>query len=215
MKSKFFIVAMCVSLMAVLTGCGGTMIYEPGGPGADGGVRDPKHISAEEWRKVAQSAIQEVKSNPRFIEYLKEFKKKYPERKRPIMKLDETANRTSDPDLDTTTLTGYLQTELINSGLVDVTMVEGKEVRSAAGDGSRNLEFDDNFDQTTVAKRGTLKAANLVLTPVIREDVARDGRKKDVSRTFIINLVDVDSGTVIWKYAKTLAFLKTRPYIGW
>lgn len=215
MKSKFFIVAMCVSLMAVLTGCGGTMIYEPGGPGAGGGVRDHEHISAEEWRKVAQSAIQEVKSNPRFIEYLKEFKKKYPERKRPIMKLDETANRTSDPDLDTTTLTGYLQTELINSGLVDVTMVEGKEVRSAAGDGSRNLEFDDNFDQTTVAKRGTLKAANLVLTPVIREDVARDGRKKDVSRTFIINLVDVDSGTVIWKYAKTLAFLKTRPYIGW
>lgn len=215
MKSKFFIVAMCVSLMAVLTGCGGTMIYEPGGPGAGDDVRDHKHISAEEWRKVAQSAIQEVKSNPRFIEYLKEFKKKYPERKRPIMKLDETTNRTSDPDLDTTTLTGYLQTELINSGLVDVTMVEGKEVRSAAGDGSRNLEFDDNFDQTTVAKRGTLKAANLVLTPVIREDVARDGRKKDVSRTFIINLVDVDSGTVIWKYAKTLAFLKTRPYIGW
>ena len=111
-------------------------------------------------------------------------------------------------------MTELLNTELINAGIVDVTMAEGVG-RSNAVAASRDLEDDENFDQKTVAKRGTLKAARLVLRPKIITNTTTDGRKRIVVRTFVMDMGDIHSGTIMWKFNKQLGFVKEKAVIGW
>ena len=104
--------------------------------------------------------------------------------------------------------------ELLNSGKVDVTMAEGAG-RTQAIAASRDLEYDENFDQSTVAKRGTLQAARLVLRPKVTSNSVRDNGKQAVTRTFVLEMADVQTGLVMWKFTKQLAFMKKKSSVGW
>jgi len=104
--------------------------------------------------------------------------------------------------------------ELLNSGKVDVTMAEGAG-RTQAIAASRDLEYDENFDQSTVAKRGTLQAARLVLRPKVTSNSVQDGNTRAVTRTFVLEMADVQTGLVMWKFSKQLAFMKKKSSVGW
>ena len=104
--------------------------------------------------------------------------------------------------------------ELLNAGKVDVTMAEGAG-RTQAIAASRDLEYDDNFDQSTVAKRGTLQAARLVLRPKVTSNSVSDDGKRAVTRTFSLEMADVQTGLVMWKFTKQLAFMKKKSSVGW
>ena len=104
--------------------------------------------------------------------------------------------------------------ELLNAGKVDVTMAEGAG-RTQAIAASRDLEYDENFDQSTVAKRGTLQAARLVLRPKVTSNSVRDGNTQAVTRTFVLEMADVETGLVMWKFTKQLAFMKKKSSVGW
>ena len=154
-------------------------------------------------------------TNPKFTSFLKKYRQEMGDDDAiPVLKLDKTINDTDDPDLNTSEITDMLFEELLNSGKVDVTMAEGAG-RTQAIAASRDLEYDENFDQSTVAKRGTLQAARLVLRPKVTSNSVRDGGTQAVTRTFVLEMADVQTGLVMWKFTKQLAFMKKKSSVGW
>jgi PBP1b-binding outer membrane lipoprotein LpoB len=177
-------------------------------------MRSTRKGSGEELRYVAQEAVKSILSNRRFENYLTSYKRTAKDEfDLPLLKLTKAQNRTDDPSLDMTALTDLIKTELINSGLVDVTMAEGTDVDASFAE-SRDLEYDDNFDQNTVAQRGTLQAATLVLRPRIISSRLSEGRLTQVIRTFVIDVADIRTGRIVFSFQKQLGVDQKRSVFG-
>ena len=74
---------------------------------------------------------------------------------------------------------------------------------------------DENFDQKTVAKRGTLQAARLVLRPKVISNLTNDGSRKVIVTSFTMDMADINTSLVMWKYTKRLGYQKERGMTGW
>ncbi len=216
MKMNFFFSFIPLTVLTVLAaGCAGTetTIYDPATTPV--GIRDDRTISSEEFRIVARAAVNSALTSPKFIAFLKRYQtEKNDPSAIPVLKLDKVVNDTNDPDLNVSEMTDQINEALLNAGKVDVTMAEGQGRSQAIGK-SRDLQDDVNFDQKTVAPEGTLIAARLVLRPKIISNVVRDGNRKAVTRTFVMEMADIRTGLLMWKYTKQLAYGKTRSSVGW
>ena len=203
-----------VSASALLfAGCTTTTIYSPENTRTN--LRQERVTSSEEYREVTQAAVNSAMANPKFISFLKRYKAEMKDPEAiPVAKLDHTVNDTDDPDLNTDEMTDMLYEALLNAGKLDVTLAEGYG-RTGAIAASRELENDDNFDQSTVAKRGTLQAARLLLRPKVINNTVTDGGKRAVVSTFVMDMVDVKTGLVMWKFTKQLGYIKDRGVFGW
>ena len=196
----------------VLVGCRSTKLYDP--QTSNTGIRNTQTVSAEEMKIVANEAIEDAMNNPRFLEFLaKNRAEMNDENARPVLKLSRAKNLTSDPDLDMGQLTDLISDALMNNGIVDVTMAEGSE-RDDSIANSRQMAADANFDQSTVAQQGTLIAARLSMQPKISSTVTRDGSKRDVVRTFTLEMADIKTGMKIWSFTRQLGFVKSRGVFG-
>ena len=215
MNTRFLTLAVSAAAALVLAACesNNTVIYDPATTKT--GLRQVGNVSSEEMREVTIAAVQGAMTNAKFISFLKKYQKEMDDPDAiPVLKLDRTINDTDDPDLNTSEITDMLFEELLNSGKVDVTMAEGAG-RTQAIAASRDLEYDENFDQSTVAKRGTLQAARLVLRPKVTSNSVRDNGTSAITRTFVLEMADVQTGLVMWKFTKQLAFMKKKSSVGW
>ena len=215
MNIRFLTLAVSAAAAFVLAACASekTVIYDPATTKT--GLRQNRNVSSEEMREVTLAAVQGAMTNAKFTSFLRKYQQEMGDPDAiPVLKLDKTINDTDDPDLNTSEITDMLFEELLNSGKVDVTMAEGAG-RTQAIAASRDLEYDENFDQSTVAKRGTLQAARLVLRPNVTSNTVRDGNTQAVTRTFVLEMADVQTGLVMWKFTKQLAFMKKKSSVGW
>ena len=215
MNARFLILGLSGAAAMMLAACESerTVIYDPATTKT--GLRATKTVSSEEMREVTLAAVQEAMTNVKFTSFLRKYRQEVGDPDAcPVLKLDKTINDTDDPDLNTSEITDMLFEELLNAGKVDVTMAEGAG-RTQAIAASRDLEYDENFDQSTVAKRGTLQAARLVLRPKVTSNSVSDDGKRAVTRTFSLERADVQTGLVMWKFTKQLAFMKKKSSVGW
>lgn len=213
MKKSSFVFG--VAAAAVLcAGCGTTTtIYDPARE--KHGIRQDRNVSSEEFREVAIAAVNSAMTNAKFAAFLRKYKSEMKDADAiPVLKLDKVINDTDDPDLNVSEMTDMINEALLNAGKVDVTLAEGTG-RTQAIAASRELENDDNFDQSTVAPRGTLQAARLVLRPKVISNTVRDGDKKAVVRTFVMEMADIRTGLLMWKYTKQLGYMKEKGTFGW
>lgn len=213
MKYRPFILGASASVM-LLTGCGTTTtVYDPSSTTMN--IRQEGSVSSEEMRQVAAAAVNAAMTNVKFITFLRKYKKEMNDVDAiPVLKLDRVVNDTDDPDLNVDELTDMLNEALLNAGKVDVTMAEGVG-RSQAISASRGLEDDENFDQKTVAQRGTLQAARIVLRPKVISNTVNNGDQKAVVRTFVMDMADIKTGFIMWKFTKQLGFMKEKGTFGW
>ena len=215
MNTRFLTLAISAAAAFVLAACESekTVIYDPATTKT--GIRQNHNVSSEEMREVTLAAVQGAMTNPNFTSFLRKYKAEMGDPDAmPVLKLDKAINDTDDPDLNTSEITDMLFEELLNAGKVNITMAEGAG-RTQAIAASRDLEYDENFDQSTVAKRGTLQAARLVLRPKVTSNSVRDGGTQAVTRTFVLEMADVQTGLVMWRFTKQLAFMKKRSSVGW
>ncbi len=207
------IIGMAAGAM-MLAGCAtSTTIYDPASVQTN--IRQEGSVSSEEMRQVAVAAVNDAMTNFKFVNFLNKYKaEKNDPNAIPVLKLDRCINDTDDPDLNVSEMTDFINEALLNAGKVDVTLAEGAGHTRSIG-ASRALEDDENFDQSTVAKRGTLQAARLVLRPKVISNTTRDGGRKAVVRTFVMEMADVRTGLLMWKYTRQLGFMKNRGTFGW
>lgn len=216
MKNKIlFTFSAAVAVSCALLGCQSTKttIYDPAT--TEIGIREMGNFSSEEFRIVTRAAVNEAMTNAKFNSFLNKYKKEKNDIDAiPVLKLDRVINDTDDPDLNVDEITDMLNEALLNAGKVDVTMAEGTGKSNAIA-ASRDLQNDANFDQSTVAQKGTLQAARLVLRPKVISNVVREGDKKAVVRTFVMEMADVKTGLLMWKFTKQLGFVKEKTTFGW
>lgn len=203
-----------IAAIVLLNGCTTTTtIYDPATQQTN--LRQVGNVSAEEFRIVAKEAVDGALSNPKFQSFLAAYKvEKNDQNAIPVMKLTKVKNDTDDPDLKIGELTDLLSEALLNSNIVDVTIAEGADLQTAIA-ASRDLELDPNFNKATVAQRGTLEAARIVLCPKVISSEVQDGRTKAVVRTFVLEMGDIKTGKLMWKFTKQLGFTKKRPVLGY
>ncbi len=215
MKKSCLTTAFAASAV-ILAGCRSTTtttIFDPATTKT--GIRQEGTVSSEEMREVTLAAVESAMTNPRFTQFLQQYQQEKGDvNARPVVKLDRTINDTDDPDLNVGEITDMLNEALLNAGKVDVTLAEGTD-RTRAIAASRDLENDDNFDQSTVAQRGTLQAARLVMRPKVTSSVISDGDRRVVVRTFVLEMADIRTGLVMWRFTKQLGFIKERGTFGW
>lgn len=214
MKSQISTPVISAAAMLFLAACGTTTtVYDPASTQTN--IRQEDSISSEEMRQVARAAAQGAMTNAKFESFLRKYKKEMNDPDAiPVLKLDNTINDTDDPALNVSEINDMLNEGLINSGKVDVIMAEGAD-RTQAIANSRKLEDDENFDQKTVAQRNTLQAARLILRPKVISNEVSDGNRKAITRTFVMDMMDVKTGLIMWKFTKQLSFIKEKKIIGW
>ena len=211
--NKYFLAIGTSAALMLLTGCASTENFEPGRDTLN--VRNENHVSSEEIRQAAVKAVKDIMTNDVFTEYLAEYKKEVNDPKaRPRMKLAELINDTTDTDINIAELTTFIQRQLLNSRKVLISLAEGSGRINEIGK-SRKLEDDDNFDQSTVAKRGTLKAARYVFRPRVVRNITNDGSRKVVVTTFIMEMTDIHTGEAVWIFEEQLGFQQKRGMTGW
>ena len=213
MKSSVLLFSAAFAGM-VVTGCASTEIYDDPENQKDD-VRSELSYSSTEMRKAAQKALTKLLQDDDFNEYIEEYKKTH-EGKRPFIKIAPVKNQTDDPDLaaGVAELNSFIENQMRLSKKVRISRYEGVERIGAIG-ASRANEDDDNFRQETVAKRGTIEAATLVMRPHLTSNNVSNGRKKRITRSFIIDVARIDTGEAIFTCTEQLGFSKTRGAIGW
>ena len=212
--NKFIFSAGAVAAI-LLTGCNSTKttIFDPARTKTN--IRQVGNISSEELREVTLAAVEGAMTNAKFTTFLRKYKTEMNDQDAiPVLKLDRVINNTDDPDLNVDEITDMLNEALINAGKVDVTMAEGVGMTDSIAD-SRNLKNDANFDQSTVAKKGTLQAARLVLRPKVMSSTISEDGKQVVVRTFVMEMADIKTGLIMWKFTKQLGFIKEQSTFGW
>ena len=209
--NKLFLAIGTSAALMLLTGCAATTtIIDPDNTNTN--VRQKGSVSAEEMIQAARFATRNAMTNAKFINFLKKYKKEMNDPDAiPVLKLAQTINDTDDPDLNKGMITDIINEELLNAGKVDVTLAEGSD-RTETIANSRKLEDDENFNQKTVAKRGTLQAARLVLRPKVISNLTDDGSTKVNTTSFTMDMADIHTGLTMWKYTKRLGFQKTRTH---
>lgn len=213
MKKSYLLLGASAAAL-IMSGCGTTTtIYDPATTRHS--IRQEGTVSSEEFREISVASVRSALSSPKFNTFLKKYRAEVGDQDAyPVLRLDPVRNETDDPDLNVSELTDMINEALLNAGKVDVTMAEGTG-RTRTIEGARRLQNNANFDQSTVAQRGTLQAARLVLRPkVISNTVSDDGRRA-VVRTFVMEMADIKTGLVMWKYTKQLGFIKEKGTFGW
>lgn len=213
MKSSVVLFAAALSGL-IVAGCASTEIYDDPENQQDD-IRSEWKYSSAEMRKAAQKALTKLLDDDDFNEFVEEYKKTH-NGKRPFIKIAPVRNETDDPDLaaGVSELNSFIENQMRLSKKVRISRYEGVN-RIAAIGASRDNEDDDNFKQETVAKRGTIEAAVLVMRPHLTSNNVSNGRKKRITRTFIIDVARIDNGEAIFTCTEQLGFSKTRGVVGW
>ena len=213
MNYRFFLFGASVAV-SLLFGCAPTTtVYNPDTTTTN--IRDTGTVSSEELHQAAVSMIKSALTDSRVTSFLEKYKVEMKNPKAlPVLKLEHVINETFDNDLKVDELTDALFAALHRSGLVYVTLVEGAD-KSKVAAASRELENDDNFDQSTVMKRGTLVAARIVVRPKVITNKATDGNRTAYVNTFTVKMYDLKDGLLIWEDSKRLGFIKNKSTFGW
>ena len=170
-------------------------------------------ISEEEMRTVAAAAISDVQKSEKFISYLNKYREENGANAVPVVKLAKTRNDTDVTGLDISPITDTLFRALSSSEMVEVTLAEG-ELRVKAIPDSRDNKYDSNFDPDSVARPGTIRAADLILRPKVTSSMVREGRKQVVIRSFVLEMADIRTGLLVWSFSKRFGLTKEQQVVG-
>lgn len=191
-----------------------TVTFDPTNPTANT-ARALGTVSQAECFMAAREAAQNAISSPSFDRFLAQYRReKNDELAVPLMQVGYLRNQTDDPNLQMGLVTDELCTALLNSGKVEVTLATGADASATFAE-ARDLRRDDNFNQSTVAKKGRLEAPRLSLEGgILWNRVDTDGEKVQVY-SFNLKLADIDTGKVIWTYNKPFGTKKVKGTFGW
>ncbi len=177
-----------------------------------GRIRSMK-LSPLDFNEAAATAVNNMFKSKVFSNYLRQYEANNTDM--PLLMLGKIVNNTSQT-VNMPVLTERITEALMNAELVQVTTAAAGDgqLRDASSAEIRDLEYDENFDQSTVQKRGTLKAPNLSLSGAIIQQQATVGRTTEVTYFITLTLTDNRNGVAVWKGTQEIGRQETKPLIG-
>jgi len=103
--------------------------------------------------------------------------------------------------IDTDQLVKKIRVELLKSGKVVVTTaVSANGAEDKMSKQARELRNDDEFNQNTVQKKGTMIAPDLSLSgKILQRNIRMDDGKQQVEYYFMLSLTEIKTGLAWWE----------------
>lgn len=119
--------------------------------------------------------------------------------------------------VDTDQLVKKIRVELLNSGKVVVTTAvgaDGAEDKMAMK--ARELRKSDEFNQSTVAKKGQMIAPDLSLSgKIIQRNITISKSKQQVEYYFQLTLTDINTGLAFWEGETVIGKRGSNKSVSW
>ena len=117
--------------------------------------------------------------------------------------------------IDTDQLMAKVEKELMNSGQVVMTSAVGSGTDALVHE-TRELRDSEEFDQNTIAKRGTLIAPELSISgKIYQKNLKYDKKRQQVEYYFQLKLSDVTSGLRYWQDHKVIGKRGSNKSVSW
>ncbi|MHC4740435.1 MAG: penicillin-binding protein activator LpoB [Planctomycetota bacterium] len=117
--------------------------------------------------------------------------------------------------VDTNQLMAKIEQELMSSGQVVMTSAIGSE-SDALIHQTRELRDSEEFDQDTIAKRGTLIAPELTISgKIFQKNLRYDRKRQQVEYYFQLKVSDVNSGLRYWMDEKVIGKRGSNKSVPW
>jgi hypothetical protein len=139
-----------LALTLALCACGGTRVVDLNDEKEVAAMQDVMELEYRDWTKTAQNMTESMLKSGAFKQI-----------KNPVIAMGPIVNDTQQR-FDTDILTKKIRTTLMNSGTAQIaTNFSGEDLTSEKMRAQRN---NPEYDQTTIAKTGTLVAPNMSLS---------------------------------------------------
>jgi len=145
--------------------------------------RDFNQAAAEAVQSMLMSGALDKKSGDRYV-----------------LAISRITNDTMQ-HIDTDQLIKKIRVELLKSGKVVVTTAVGADgPEDKMSKQARELRNDDEFNQRTVQKKGTLVAPDMSLSgKILQRNVKMDDGKQQVEYYFMLSLTEIKTGLAWWE----------------
>lgn len=193
MKKKILLSSLVAASLLLSTGCVTT------GSTASGVQRpiDTLALTGEDFEIAAETMINSMLSDPAFTNIAKGQRK--------VVAIGGVTNDTAQR-IDTERLTAKITQAMRKSGKFVLTsaVAAGGALDSMSED-VRELRDNDEFNQKTIAKKGTLVSPDFSLAGKIRQDTIKlSNGKTRVEYFFLLRMTDLTSGLVYWEDEQTI-----------
>ncbi|MES9858629.1 MAG: penicillin-binding protein activator LpoB [Sedimenticola sp.] len=132
---------------------------------------------------------------------------------RQVVRWAGVKNKTNQ-HLDTKMITNRIRTQLVRSGRVRLVSDDGEnDIRKSIAN-ERKLSRSSAASATTRRQTGLMSASAFKLYGDIQEIASRDSNAKSSAYLVTINLIDVETGELIWADEKEIIKAKTRSTFG-
>ncbi|MDR2844674.1 MAG: penicillin-binding protein activator LpoB [Puniceicoccales bacterium] len=159
--------------------------------GATGG------LDYRDFQKVASEVLQDLFRTQRLVH---KGPNGLPDGKQYVVAIGKITNDTKIRDISTDQLLWKIREELTNSGqvLISSAVGTGDNVESAIHD-ARQLRGDQEFNQATVAKTGTLLAPDLIISgKIFQKNNRLNSSTTQAEYYFQLKISSVSTGTDFW-----------------
>ncbi|WP_263725815.1 penicillin-binding protein activator LpoB [Campylobacter sp. IFREMER_LSEM_CL292] len=154
-------------------------------------------LDREDFEKTAEDMIQSLLSDPAFANLNNSNRK--------VIAIGKIINDTPQR-IDTDKLTSKITIALRKSGkFILTTAVAAGGAKDSLSHDVRDLRDNEEFNQNSIAKKGTLLAPNFSLSGKIRQDTVKLYNGKIQTEYFFhLILTDLTSGLAFWEDEKTI-----------
>ena len=220
---RFVSLLLSAAVLALIAGCGTTSDYVDASD-TTAAVKNANRMSSSDWVVITEQAGRALLTSPQFDEYLAAYRidaekalrdaeqsgtavsaRERLNALKPLLMLSTIQNNTGE-HIDARLLTERLREVLFNSGKVRFTTYaagEGQSIDPGTG-AVRQLQYDPNVNQRTVAQKGKVNAYDLSLSGAIIKQTASSGRDRELSYTFTLTLTDNVTGEGVWAYTREI-----------
>ena len=191
-------------LLFMLGGCAATTrnidMYNDKGPAVMGlDYRDFQKAASEAIKSMLQSGALNKRGGGRYVLAISRI-------------VNDTMQR-----IDTDQLIKKIRVELLQSGKVVVTTaVSAGEPEDKMSMKARQLRKSDEFNQSTVAKKGQMIAPDLSLSgKIIQRNVKVSSRTQQVEYYFQLTLTDINTGLAFWEGETVIGKRGSNKSVSW
>ncbi|MFX3627351.1 penicillin-binding protein activator LpoB [Campylobacter molothri] len=165
-------------------------------------------LDREDFEKTAQEMIESMLKDPAFANISQSQRK--------VIAIGKIINDTPQR-IDTDKLISKITIALRKSGkFVLTTAVAAGGARDEMSEAVRELRDNEEFNQNTISKKGTLVAPDFSLSGKIRQDTVKL-RNGDIQAEYFfhLTLTDLNSGLAYWEDEKTIDKTGTSKSVTW
>lgn len=205
-KTQILVAALIAAFFAA---CSSTPTYTDGKSGqVKQGDALTLGLDREDFENAADTMIQSMLKDPAFANISP--------RERKVIAIGRILNDTPQR-IDTDKLISKITIALRKSGkFVLTSAVSAGGARDSMSKDVRELRDDDEFNQATIAKKGTLVAPDFSLAGKIRQDnVTLPNGKIQAEYFFLLSVTDLNSGLVYWEDEQTIDKTGSKKSVTW